>query len=484
MTFNPSRIIWIVFLGLTIETLFSVPLLSWELATGASHPWTGACFALAVTAGIAFVAWKWRDRLRGTLESLVASFSNVSVGRWLAICFVLGVLLRLLWAWQFPAPQRSDQASYFALARGLVERHQYGFPNGGMAYWPPGFPLFLASWFFIFGFKPWVPLLANIFLFGGTLVAVERLARRIGGPSASRLATLLLVPWPTMVMIVGFAGKELLVVFLLCLALLAFSSALECSSGAVAFAFVVITGLLLGAMSLTQPSFMLFVSVLLVFDYLRNQDLLRAGIRGLVALAVLCAVILPWTFRNHRVLGEWVPISTNGGDVFYRANNPLATGGYTPRGEQSLEALDEVSRGKVGFRLGKDWIREHPGRFLMLAIRKQILFLGDDAQGAFETLKRGLGIGGIRYAAWKAVSNMYWLFLWTLILLMLATSWRTSLVQDPLLAALILSFLYLLAIHSVFESGGKYHEPLIGVVAVLAAQAVAKSAAPAARIEV
>jgi hypothetical protein len=477
MTFNPSKIIWIVFLGLTIETLFSVPLLSWELALGGEYPWGGACFALALTIGLAFLVWRWHERLRCILESSVAGLRNIPIGRWLAVCFAAGIFLRVLWAWQYPAPQRSDQATYFALARGLVESHQYGFANGGLAYWPPGFPLFLATWFFFLGFKPWVPLLANICLFGGTLVAVERLAQRIGGPSAARLATLLLVPWPTMVMIVGFAGKELLVVFLLCLVLLTFSSALECVGQGAEFALVGLTGLLLGGMSLTQPSFMLFAFVLIVYDYIRNRDLLRAGVRGLVAVAVLCAVILPWTLRNHRVLGAWVPISTNGGEVFYRANNPLATGGYTPKGEQSLDSLDEVSRGKVGFHLGEDWIREHPGKFLVLGMRKQILFLGDDAQGAFETLKRGLGIGGVRYAAWKAVSNMYWLSLWALILLMMATHWRTLMSQKPLLIALMLSVLYLVAIHSVFESGGKYHEPLIGIVAVLAAQVVATSAA-------
>jgi len=109
----------------------------------------------------------------------------------------------------------------------------------------------------------------------------------------------------------------------------------------------------------------------------------------------------------------------------------------------------------------------------VLGFRKQILFLGDDAQGAYETLKRGLGIGGLGYALWKALSNMYWWALWALILLMIAANWRTFLSGDTSLTAVMLSVLYLVAIHSVFESGGKYHEPLIGLVAVLAGQVVA-----------
>jgi 4-amino-4-deoxy-L-arabinose transferase-like glycosyltransferase len=472
MTSNLKKILWIAFSILTIEALFSVPLLSWELALGGRHELAGICFALAAAGGIVFFIWRWRTKWKAFLEWGGAHFNNISVAQWLAICFVIGVLLRVLWAWQYPSPQRSDQATYFSLARGLIESHQYGFPNGGLAYWPPGFPLFLALWFAIFGSMPWVPLLVNLCLFGGTLVAVERFARKIGGTPASRLATLVLVPWPTMVMIASFSGKELLVVPLLCLVLLTFSYALESTSPGAQFAWVGVTGLLLGAMSLTQPSFLLFVSVLFLYDYMSARNLLRASARSIVTVVALCAVILPWTVRNHRVLGAWVPVSTNGGDVFYRANNPLATGGYTPRGEQSLDSLDELSRGKVGFRLGLEWIRSHPGAFLSLGFRKQILFLGDDAQGAYETLKRGLGIGGLRYALWKALSNMYWWLLWALILLMIVTNWKTLLSENASLTAVMLSVLYLVAIHSVFESGGKYHEPLMGLVALLAGQVV------------
>jgi 4-amino-4-deoxy-L-arabinose transferase-like glycosyltransferase len=475
MTFSTARIVWFMCLVLTVETLFCVPFLSWELALGKSLL-AGACFSLVAVAGIVFVVSRWQEYWKRILVSAVARLESIPTGSWLGICFAAGGILRILWVWQYPAPQRSDQATYFALARGLVESHRYGFPNGGLAYWPPGYPLFLAFWFLVCGFRSWVPLLANVCLFGCTLVAVDRLALRIGGSSSARLATVILVPWPTMVMIAGFSGKELLVVPLLCLVLLTYSRALESPSSFGGMAMSGLSGLVLGAMSLTQPSFLLFVFVLLAYDFFRNRNLLGAGLRSFFVVAALSAVIIPWTFRNHRVLGVWVPISTNGGDVFYRANNSLATGGYTPRAEQNLDDLDEVTRGKIGFRLGAEWIWAHPGRFLVLAARKQLLFLGDDAQGAFETLKRGPGIGGLRYVFWKGISNAYWWCVWMLVFLMLILQWKTPLSTNCLLAAVMLSVFCLLAIHSVFESGGKYHEPLMGVIAVLAGQVVSSAA--------
>jgi 4-amino-4-deoxy-L-arabinose transferase-like glycosyltransferase len=416
------------------------------------------------------LVWKWRDKWKELMGSFGALLTRMPASQWLTLCFVAGTVLRVWWRWEYPAPQQSDQATYFTLARNLIAEHQYGFADGGLAYWPPGYPFFLSVWFFIFGFGTWVPLVANLCLFGGTLVVVARLANRIGGERTARLATLLVVPWPTMVMITGFSGKELLVVFLLCAALLMYSSALDAATVPKELLFVVLAGLLLGAMNLTQPSFLLFPLVLIVFDYLHGHEIGRTVVRATLLVSMLFLVILPWTFRNHRALGAWVPISTNGGDVFYRANNPVATGGYTPRGEQNLADLDEVSRGKAGFRLGTEWIRTHPGRFLLLGVRKQILFLGDDAQGAYESLKRGLRIGGLRYAAWKAASNLFWWTIWAALLLVAASHLQRPLSANPLLVALVLSIFYLLAIHSVFESGGKYHVPLLGVLAVVAGQ--------------
>ena len=40
-------------------------------------------------------------------------------------------------------------------------------------------------------------------------------------------------------------------------------------------------------------------------------------------MAMLLA-ILPWTMRNKLVLHHFVLVSTNGGSIFYRANNPKA----------------------------------------------------------------------------------------------------------------------------------------------------------------
>src|SRR5205823_4707762 len=142
----------------------------------------------------------------------------------------------------------------------------------------------------------------------------------------------------------------------------------------------------------------------------------------------------------------FVVISTNGGDVFYRANNPLATGGYIQRGEKDLVSLDvgEVERSRMGYELGKSWIRQNPDAFLALAMKKQILFLGDDAIGAYESLKRATDSNTLAYVGAKAVSNAFWLLLW----LAIFAAWyvRKDAFAQPRMAIMLLAVLYLLAI--------------------------------------
>jgi 4-amino-4-deoxy-L-arabinose transferase-like glycosyltransferase len=467
---NRDDFVWMVFSALAVEAVFSIVFLNWQLAAGSVR--AGAvCLILVVTSAACGTIWRWKKRWSSILCSLAKPLESLQTPRWIGFCFVVGTVLRLLWVWAYPAPQTSDHATYFQLARLAFESHHYGFPGGGMAYWPPGYPFFLAAWFFFLGAHAWIPLAANLALFGGTLIIVERLGSRIAGAIAGKVSAVLLVGWPTLVMTAGLASKEMLVLFLLSSSLLTFAIALDSTSSAGIPGMLILSGLLLGYASLTQPSVLTFPGVLLIYIWLRKRAYFRGFGYVLLTSLVLLSVILPWMLRNHRVLGAWVPVATNGGDVFYRANNPLATGGYTLQGEQSLDSYEEVTRNKIGFQLGKDWIRAHPAQFLILAIRKQVLFLGDDGQGAFETLKRGLGIGGLTYVFWKGVCNAYWMVLWLLILVAMATHWKDSLSNSQLLATVALSIIYLYAIHSVFESGAKYHQPLAVFIAVSAAQA-------------
>jgi hypothetical protein len=157
-----------------------------------------------------------------------------------------------------------------------------------------------------------------------------------------------------------------------------------------------------------------------------------------------------WTLRNYRVFDQFVLVSTNGGFRVYGANNPRATGGYLERWPEDLMRMSELDADREGKRRAAAWIVANPARFLTLALEKNILFMGDDATGAYQTLKRGKGSPSVTtYAAAKAGSNLFWLATWALLLWGLLANWSRTKRNDPAALIVPLAFLYflLLALH-------------------------------------
>jgi hypothetical protein len=230
----------------------------------------------------------------------------------------------------------------------------------------------------------------------------------------------------------------------------------------------------MGFAALTQPGYLLFPCVLFGFEMLRDRGLLKAAVRITVFSIAMLASIAPWTIRNYLVFHRTVLISTNGGSVFYRANNPNANAQYEPENAAPL-SKDEFEADKQGYKMAEDWIVHNPGAFAVLMVRKQVVFLGDDAVGVFETLKFHIDHPVPLYAPAKAISNLFWLVLWTVLffgfpLLFKPGNWRLW------YGLLFLPFLYQWAIDSVFESGPRHHVPYVALLAVLAGMVLSSTA--------
>ena len=62
-----------------------------------------------------------------------------------------------------------------------------------------------------------------------------------------------------------------------------------------------------------------------------------------VMLAVILAVLSPWTLRNKAVLGKAYLVSSNFSANLWMGNNPESTGGYMPTPPE-VKAMSEVER--------------------------------------------------------------------------------------------------------------------------------------------
>lgn len=331
------RLLALAFLVLAAEALFAVPKLTWDLATGGEGT-VGSVLGIAVAAAALAVLWMARQRIATLLGAAGSRLAAIPRGRWLAALIVAGIAARVVWALLFPSPFTSDGESYYKLARRLAQGLTFQTtPKGEWVAWPPGYPFLLLVHFKILGIGRLAVTVANLLLFAGSLLTVDALARRIsegnegneGNEGTARLATLLLALWPNLIASAGVASKEMVIVFLLPATLLLYLKAVEHPSRWAALSLA--AGLVLGYAILTQPAVQLLVGVFVVFEILLRTPILRAATRLALLGLGIAIVILPWTWRNYQVVGKPVLVSANGGSVFYRANNPLANGGWIPR---------------------------------------------------------------------------------------------------------------------------------------------------------
>lgn len=456
-----SRMALLLVVVMGIGVLLTTPILSLKQYSGS----VGAVgYSIAVL--LAVIALALAQRLSGSIFRAIAVLDRrLRYGgeqRWIAMIIVAGVALRLAWVLAFPSVATSDGAVYLRLATQLVNGEPF-LSNGNRAYWPPGYPLFLVPWVALPITPKAAVVVSNLVLYALTIPVVMRLGRRAGGEGAGRLATFLLAVWPSYFANAGTPEKENVLIFLLPFALLLYLQ--ERPDGTRPIYFPLAAGIALGLATLVQPSVLLFWTVFLCYELLSARWFASIVLRLGLLLVGMAIAIAPWTIRNYLVLHEPVLISTNGGDNFYRANNPLATGDFTPRGEVILQG-DEVSRSKQGFQLGRQWIVSHPGDFFALVLAKQTLFLGDDSTGIYNSLRIGGGAGPKAYFAVKALANTLWYLLWVTILVALWRE-RTRFPSSPLEATIALGYSYFFVLHSLFESSSKYHFPVVAFLAVL-----------------
>ena len=453
-----------------VQVLIATPLLSWRLMFG-GPVWLEWSIGIAVATAMLVTLFMLRQPLLRGLDRTVTVVMRPSTTTWL--CFVLGVgvVLRLLWVGIYPAMPSSDGATYLWLAEKLSRGEPYG-GTGWRAFWPPGYPFLLAPLVSLFGAERMMIIGLNLVLFVGTLLTVYSLGRAIRGEACGRIAAAILAIWPTHIALTGVPEKEVPLILIISLVFLLLY-ARPTHPKRLAFP----AGLLLGFGALMQPALILLPSAVILADLLSRASIRTILLRLALILAGMALVISPWTFRNYQVFDQFVLISTNGGGVFYKANHPGATGGYIrTEWTDALDQYPELEANSLGFKLGMEWIRENPLAFLRLAVEKQILFLGDDSTGVYESLRRGgLDVSEPIYAIWKGLANAYWVLLWAMILL---SAWRWAMNRDSqalLLLPMTLAFLYFYSLHSIVESGGKYHLPVLGLLAIIAASALTAS---------
>ncbi len=307
----------------------------------------------------------------------------------LLLIFLLALALRLIFLFEvrgapFHENLVADSMYYHDWALEIASGNWLG----TTVYWvDPFYAYLLALFYLIGGAGQMAPLIFQAFLGAGTCVLVFFIGRRTFDERTGLLAALLAAGSDPLICHDGVLLKTTLITVLRCLTLLAMLRAGERKT----WPTWLLGGFLLGICCLCRSSCLVLVPCVLLWAFSLNWRNERFG--PWPRLAVFClgtaAAILPVTFRNVHVSGDFVLLTANLGQNLYLGNNPYnKTGPYTAppfiREESEKEEIDwrryaekkrqrklapsEVSRFWLEDTL--DWIAREPGAFFGLLWKK------------------------------------------------------------------------------------------------------------------
>ncbi len=371
--------------------------------------------------------------------------------------------------------QWSDPAWYFARAIELVQTGQYAENGVPTAFWPVGYPAFLAGVMQLTSAVPLAGQLANVVLAVVALLLLHRWClQRFSDERVAGTAALLFALYPNaMGYSVGLYSEPLYIVLLLSVFVLIRPHA---SVGR-----MVCAGIILGLATLVKTQTLLlgpFLLLALTMPEVSAAGLRSALGRSLVGIAVMASTIAPWTYRNLVVMGAPIAVSTNGGMSLLAGNNPsMTTGlGYDFNDKDPIvkavrfSVADQVAADARARAAAWHWIRENPAQFVGLMPKKLFRLWGPDGESEW-LFQAGYSQYEDHRLAFRAVRVLNQAY-YVLLLLGFALAWRRWLApNDPTVWAVPLMFVFFSALSMVFSGQSRYHAPLMPFVIAFASWA-------------
>ncbi len=406
----------------------------------------------------------------------------------LLVILVLGAALRLgLWGWFDGAPpQIWDERDYNTLAKNLVQYGEFAFePGEPTSLRPPLYPALVAGTYRLFGldnFQAVRLLQAVLSLINAFLL--YRLARFAFSHRVGLWAAGLYCFYPSLLGFNNLLLTEVLFTFLYC----AFCALVFRSLQRNSILSLAAAGVVLGLAALARSTAFLFPPILVVFLLLSFPGTWRRRLLAVGAvLAAFAATTAPWAVRNTRLHKTFVAIDHQGARNFMIGNyqhTPLYrswTGAeftgddswvhelqsaYPPEQRQTQGELDQLA-----MRDGLKFVASHPGLTLERDVIKFFNFWG---------LEREL-LAGVKVGYFGTISRPAFLLLAVTIcgsyVFVLLAGVFGAIGAPPadrrLHLFLLLLIGYVCAMHTLSIGHSRYHLPVMPLVMLYAASAVA-----------
>ncbi len=376
--------------------------------------------------------------------------------KWLTVILALAFFARVVTVFLFFADYTpiNDAAQWERAARNFLNGYGLIVSEDLKAYRTPVPGLYIAAIYAVCGLSVRAVQVANIFLGVFTVWLVYDLVRRAFDVISARWAAVFVAFYPLFLLYTGQLLSETPVLLLVALAL--WLIWLVHDRPALWFAPA---GVVLGLAALTRET-MLPIGILIALwtciDRLSKRWPQRMS-PAVVILAFIGLTLTPWTIRNYMMTGKFIPLTSLGGGSLWVANNPLADG--TAKGLRSpqIDALPESQRGVAYRKMAVQFIRENPGRFVQLTLRRLQYF--------WHLTYHGEGLGEIAFlVVYLPMLSLAAIGVWA--------GWQLDRYAVLLLLTIPIS---LTVLHMIFLPTGRYRLPAELVVCMLAGVGATRS---------
>ena len=377
----------------------------------------------------------------------------------IAAVLALGLASRFMVVWScvrhYPAGWFFHRGMEMGLlAQSLLEGKGLSSPFGGStgptAFIAPGYPLFVAAIFRIFGSytltSAAVIMAIHVTLNLLTILVIMQVAARLANATAAILAGIFWAISPPLIWVPTIFWETSFSCFIL-VASLALALRLRRAPSNSAF---LAAGIWIGCAALINPALLPSLLAMLLCVAFQRRKAHPYGV--LLAMAMLAVVYSPWPLRNARVFHAFIPLRSTVGFEMWMGNRPQATG-YLDESLfptfNSAELRKYVTLGEVDYVRQKSteataYICSHPLIFVKLSLRRFVRFwTGSGTMGGspvyifhacISTILGFIGIGLVaRRQPAVACLAVLPLLLFPLPYYMTHAEFRYRLIIDPLL---------------------------------------------------
>jgi 4-amino-4-deoxy-L-arabinose transferase-like glycosyltransferase len=303
----------------------------------------------------------------------------------LGLLFIV-FLIRLIFLFEFNNNCcSSDETAFHSIAVHLVNGNGYIYTSDDShaiwkniiyAYKPPLYPFFLAAVYKIFGqsksvvmfFQIFISTITGLFIY---LISLKCFSKKIATLSLIFFA----VFWETAILPITLYSDNFYWFFLSALILL------FVISKNFTFKLAIISGIILGLLTLIRPPSITLLIPLSIWFLLNKLNVKKIGLLCVIFLFCLLT-IAPWTFRNYKIYHQLVFVYTEGYINLWMGNNAKTGGSYlapdpkdpneTPK-LHSKGPVQEIERDKFYADKTFSYILAHPIRTLDLDLTKAFM---------------------------------------------------------------------------------------------------------------